>query len=897
MKKIQLIVVLVVLFLFVSLPSSTILADISIQTRSSDQYKSGYRFNVQGWIYVHIEGDPYERGYQHGYLLAAEIVDMLTRWSNIIHNYPIIKTLTKHQSDQKFEKMSETWWDFCTANCYRLYWDKFPDEYQQELKGIADGVVTRGGKLFGRNINYLDILTMNEMYEFLSKLTKIPKGIHPLRTLFQQLQQMTPEISHVNVTNLIETFLRQSPAHHCNGFVATGNATSHGQLVFSQSTICGGGMWWWTYYISLRWNVLLDVQPSSGHRVIMPTSPGLIWSDEDYYQNDNGLVLLETTVPQGLYDNKGLPLSIRARTAMQYGDSIDDMLFSLRYRNDGSMNAVWLLGDTKTGEIARLDLGYRHSAVWRTYNGFYWSANNPRDILVRFERVNLKDFLLNFVSTKILGSSGWGFYSIRYIPEKRDLKFDELGKKYYGDIDIEIAKQIMCTPPISDWITDVKATDTYLMNQNGLWAFFGNPHRPLFISDYGSQVVTTEEVPPTGWVQLFGLPSKKNFTLSSPSIEKTSEETMVSWKFDTQQQMNNFSSAAYTENQRLYITISSGVMFSLNPQTGSLRWRTTIGRNPTAPIVKDGVLYVGDEEGISGYSEIGTKLWTIPTAGIIISGPIITGDTLLYADSEGMVYAVSIDNRQEQWRLRFGNETYLSKSTDENIYVTSGNNCYAINQQNHSIVWKFESSGRITAPPVLSNNTLYLGSWDTWFYALNATTGMVQWRYQTGWGFDCSPTVSQGIIFAGAMDNNLYAFKQDGTVLWIFPCQSSIHSNPVTYGDFVFFGCDDGRIYAVNQLNGTVAWSFAPGFTVDGLKNYATTPILSNPLIVNRTVIIGANSTIYGLDSKTYEAPVVLMQQTNKDIFQEIPLSWYVWIFIAVLLMIIILYAVFRRKK
>ena len=32
-----------------------------------------YRFNKNGWIYVHLEGSPEQIGYQHGYLLADEI--------------------------------------------------------------------------------------------------------------------------------------------------------------------------------------------------------------------------------------------------------------------------------------------------------------------------------------------------------------------------------------------------------------------------------------------------------------------------------------------------------------------------------------------------------------------------------------------------------------------------------------------------------------------------------------------------------------------------------------------------------------------------------------------------------------------------------------------------------
>ena len=35
------------------------------------------RFERAGWIYLHVEGEPRERGFQHGYLLAKEIADGL----------------------------------------------------------------------------------------------------------------------------------------------------------------------------------------------------------------------------------------------------------------------------------------------------------------------------------------------------------------------------------------------------------------------------------------------------------------------------------------------------------------------------------------------------------------------------------------------------------------------------------------------------------------------------------------------------------------------------------------------------------------------------------------------------------------------------------------------------
>ena len=70
-------------------------------------YQGGYRYNAQGLIYVYIEGNAYERGYQHGYLLYPEIMDMLYRWSNTIHNAPIIlQSIVINQSSSRYEKIS-----------------------------------------------------------------------------------------------------------------------------------------------------------------------------------------------------------------------------------------------------------------------------------------------------------------------------------------------------------------------------------------------------------------------------------------------------------------------------------------------------------------------------------------------------------------------------------------------------------------------------------------------------------------------------------------------------------------------------------------------------------------------------------------------------------------------
>src|SRR5687768_6578354 len=70
------------LFPAVILASDSRLPDIAAAEYVPDpaaveRFGPAWKYPRAGWIVVHIEGTPYERGYQHGRLLAAEIVDLI----------------------------------------------------------------------------------------------------------------------------------------------------------------------------------------------------------------------------------------------------------------------------------------------------------------------------------------------------------------------------------------------------------------------------------------------------------------------------------------------------------------------------------------------------------------------------------------------------------------------------------------------------------------------------------------------------------------------------------------------------------------------------------------------------------------------------------------------------
>ena len=69
----------------------------------------------------------------------------------------------------------------------------------------------------------------------------------------------------------------------------------------------------------------------------------------------------ETTIGAfDAYDPDGVPEFARMRRATQDADNIDQWCAVMKTGNTGGYANAWLLGDIRTGEIARLELGQRH---------------------------------------------------------------------------------------------------------------------------------------------------------------------------------------------------------------------------------------------------------------------------------------------------------------------------------------------------------------------------------------------------------------------------------------------------------------------------------------------------------------------------------------------------------
>src|SRR5262249_18447878 len=242
------------------------------QPSGSDRLLGCRRFDKNGWTYVHMEGSPDQLGYQHGYLLAEEIVDFLR----------VIKPF--------LEKSTKRDWSFYRQAARDMLWAGIDPEYRREIDGIVDGLTAKGVKA-----DRWDIVALNANQE-------LPYYYVP----WVEKKEGKPPATH-------------APGN-CSAFIATGSYTRDGRIVMGHNA-------WTNYVVGARWNIIFDLRPANGAGMLMDGLPGVIASDDDFGVNSAGIMVTETTITQFEgWAETGKAEFVRARKALQYSRSIADFV-------------------------------------------------------------------------------------------------------------------------------------------------------------------------------------------------------------------------------------------------------------------------------------------------------------------------------------------------------------------------------------------------------------------------------------------------------------------------------------------------------------------------------------------------------------------------------------------
>ena len=219
------------------------------------------------------------------------------------------------------------------------------------------------------------------------------------------------------------------------------------------------------------------------------------------------------------------------------------------------------------------------------------------------------------------------------------------------------------------------------------------------------------------------------------------------------------------------------------------------------------------------------------------------------------------------------------------------------------IPWKYKTSAQINATPIISDDVMYIGSFDSCFYAIDLKTGAEKWHYKTNNKIYTTAVLSEEILCFES-GNVLYALDLQGDFKWkfilyegtvlnqhdewdyfrsspivsgtivyigsekglvfgvdlktgskVFQCQTpsadhTIETTPAIYDNKIYVGDWNGVFYVFDLSTGNLVWKYDT--KNDNSYSGWVNAIVTDPLIVNDVVYFGGrNCNLYCLDAKT----------------------------------------------
>lgn len=245
-------------------------------------------------------------------------------------------------------------------------------------------------------------------------------------------------------------------------------------------------------------------------------------------------------------------------------------------------------------------------------------------------------------------------------------------------------------------------------------------------------------------------------------------------------------------------------------------------------------------------------LWDVDIRGEARTSPIVFSDRIIVASGDGNIYAVNKDSSRVAWSTFVGDAIdttvynnrlivltkdgkvtalntdgaqswsfdfnslnittlYGAGKSSKGLYVSTENGIYKMDSGSANLIYSGE--GTYTKPALVDsymifgfNNELIRTDLD----------GNVQWSRQINDNLWKSyPVISGQSVYFGALDKKFHSFTLSGGYeRWSVITDGWILSPALIEGGTLYFGSNDGYVYAVDESSGRVDWKTKIGFAV-----------------------------------------------------------------------------------
>ncbi|MDQ8014203.1 MAG: PQQ-binding-like beta-propeller repeat protein [Flavobacterium nitrogenifigens] len=173
------------------------------------------------------------------------------------------------------------------------------------------------------------------------------------------------------------------------------------------------------------------------------------------------------------------------------------------------------------------------------------------------------------------------------------------------------------------------------------------------------------------------------------------------------------------DKKNLYFTNSIGEIKSVNLKNKNVNWKTETGNSIYfSPIIVKNNLVIGTIEGnLLGFdTQSGKQKWTIPVGGVLVGSPIAENNKVYTASSTAFICADAVTGK---------------------------------------VIWQSNLPASYSqGTPLIQDNKIIFGVWDSYVYCLDKNTGKLIWKWNNG--NDKQILYSAGNVNMVASKNRLY---------------------------------------------------------------------------------------------------------------------------------------------
>jgi len=267
------------------------------------------------------------------------------------------------------------------------------------------------------------------------------------------------------------------------------------------------------------------------------------------------------------------------------------------------------------------------------------------------------------------------------------------------------------------------------------------------------------------------------------------------------------------------------------------------------PVVSSDLVYVGTYNGkvYALNSVTGALRWVYPregneTIGAIVGDLVLHDGTIYLGSSNGKVYALDAETGDHKWEFLTGDRIWTSPAiSDDIVYVSSyDRKLYFVSSKDGSeLRHPLELPAVMCSSPVVFGDSIYFGTFDRNLYAVNKNDANIRWKFEGGNWFWSAPLVEGKTIYAGCLDSKIYAIDAEtGMQLWQFDADDAIVSDPVFVDELIAVVSESGSMYLLNKSTGGQERTISIGYDV-------MAPLYA---IGNIVYVHGRDDYVYGVD-------------------------------------------------